>query len=107
MSSTAARASRAPASSPSHQSHHPATAMRVLVWGALGVVFGDIGTSPLYAMSETVSSHLMSTHGLKEKVTMTFGQYYGRDEVFGWTSLFFWAIAVVVSLKYVLLIMRA
>jgi KUP system potassium uptake protein len=81
--------------------------MRVLVWGALGVVFGDIGTSPLYAMSETVSSHLMATRGLKEKVTMAFGQYYGRDEVFGWTSLFFWAIGVVVSLKYVMLIMRA
>jgi KUP system potassium uptake protein len=81
--------------------------MRVLVWGALGVVFGDIGTSPLYAMSETVSSHLSSTLGVKDKVTMTFGQYYGRAEVFGWTSMFFWAIALVVSLKYVLLIMRA
>lgn len=81
--------------------------MRVLIWGALGVVFGDIGTSPLYAMSETVSSHLMATRGIKDKVTMAFGQYYGRDEVMGWTSLFFWAIAVVVSLKYVLLIMRA
>jgi KUP system potassium uptake protein len=81
--------------------------MRVLVYGALGVVFGDIGTSPLYAMSETVSSHLMAMHGLKEKVTMEFGQYYGRDEVLGWTSLFFWAIAIVVSLKYVVLIMRA
>jgi KUP system potassium uptake protein len=81
--------------------------MRVLVWGALGIVFGDIGTSPLYAMSETVSSHLMATRAIKEKVTMAFGQYYGRDEVFGWTSLFFWSIGIVVSLKYVMLIMRA
>lgn len=81
--------------------------MRVLVWGALGVIFGDIGTSPLYAMSETVSSHLMATRGMKDKVTMAFGQFYGRDEVFGWTSLFFWALAIVVSLKYVTLIMRA
>ena len=81
--------------------------MRALMWAALGVVFGDIGTSPLYAMSETVSSHLSSTHGIKEKVTMSFGQYYGRDEVLGWTSLFFWAIAFVVTLKYVVLIMRA
>jgi KUP system potassium uptake protein len=81
--------------------------MRVLIWGALGVVFGDIGTSPLYAMSETVSSHLMATRGIKDKVTMAFGQYYGQDEVFGWTSLFFWAIGIVVSLKYVTLIMRA
>jgi KUP system potassium uptake protein len=81
--------------------------MRALVWAALGVVFGDIGTSPLYAMSETVSSHLSSMHGIKEKVTMSFGQYYGKDEVLGWTSLFFWAIAFVVTLKYVVLIMRA
>ena len=88
-------------------SHHPRTALRLLVWAALGVVFGDIGTSPLYAMSETVSSHLMATHGIKEKVTMEFGQYYGRDEVLGWTSLFFWAISLVVTFKYVVLIMRA
>jgi KUP system potassium uptake protein len=79
----------------------------VLVWAALGVVFGDVGTSPLYAMSETVSSHLSAVHGVKEKVTMSFGQYYGRDEVLGWTSLFLWAIAIVVTLKYVVLIMRA
>src|SRR5204863_9298107 len=74
---------------------------------ALGVIFGDIGTSPLYAMSETVSSHLMATQGIKEKVTMSLGQYYGRPEVLGWTSLFFWAIALVVTLKYVVLILRA
>lgn len=95
------------ASSVERAPHHPQTSMRVLIWGALGVVFGDIGTSPLYAMSETVSSHLMATRGLHDKVTMAFGQYYGRDEVLGWTSLFFWAIAVVVTLKYIALIMRA
>ncbi len=97
----------ATASTSKLEGHHPRTAMRVLVWGALGVVFGDIGTSPLYAMSETVSSHLMAMHGLKDKVTMEFGQYYGRDEVLGWTSLFVWAIGIVVTLKYVVLIMRA
>ncbi len=79
----------------------------MLIWAALGVVFGDVGTSPLYAMSETVSSHLMATRGLQDKVTMELGQYYGRDEVFGWTSLFFWAFAIVVTIKYVVLIMRA
>ena len=77
------------------------------MWAALGVVFGDIGTSPLYAMSETVSSHLTATKGIKTKVTMEFGQFYGRDEVLGWTSMFFWAIALVVTLKYVILILRA
>lgn len=79
----------------------------MLVWAALGVVFGDIGTSPLYAMSETASSHLGAVHHIKEKVTMQLGQYYGRDEVFGWTSLFAWAIALVVTLKYVVLILQA
>ena len=83
------------------------TALRVLIWAALGVVFGDIGTSPLYAMSETVSSHLAATRDINTKVTMAFGQYYGRAEVLGWTSMFFWAIALVVTLKYVILILRA
>ena len=89
------------------RSTHSAASLRLLTWAALGVVYGDIGTSPLYAMSETVSSHLMSVHGVKEKVTMALGQYYGPEEVFGWTSLFVWAIAIVVSFKYVFLIMQA
>src|SRR5262249_22497433 len=79
----------------------------VLMWAALGVVYGDIGTSPLYAMSETVSSHLMATRGIRDKVTMAFGQYYGTGEVLGWTSMFFWALAIVVTLKYVVLILSA
>ena len=49
----------------------------------------------------------MATRGLEEKVTMTCGQYHGRDEILGWTSLFFWAIGVVVTLEYIVLIMRA
>jgi KUP system potassium uptake protein len=97
----------ATASAPHSHPGHRAPALRVLVWAALGVVFGDIGTSPLYAMSETVSSHLAATQGIKNKVTMHFGQFYGRDEVLGWTSMFFWAIALVVTLKYVVLILRA
>ena len=110
--STRAQASSPPVVSPVSSSRllahaGPTSSLRILVWGALGVVYGDIGTSPLYAMSETVSSHLMSTQGLKDKVTMAFGQYYGRDEVFGWTSLFFWALGIVVSFKYVTLIMSA
>ncbi len=87
--------------------NHGKASLRPLVWAALGVVFGDIGTSPLYAMSETVSSHLSSTQGMTEKVTMSFGQYYGRAEVLGFTSMFFWAVALVVTLKYVILIMTA
>ena len=101
-------AARSDASPPSrHATTHGTAPLRALVWAALGVVFGDIGTSPLYAMSETVSSHLMSTRDIHEKVTMSYGQYYGKSEVLGFTSLFFWAIAIVVTLKYVVLIMSA
>ena len=60
---------------------------------ALGVVFGDIGTSPLYAVKETFSP----SHG----IPLT------PDNVLGGLSTMFWALMIVVSLKYVLLIMRA
>jgi KUP system potassium uptake protein len=63
-----------------------------LTLGALGVVYGDIGTSPLYAMKEVFhTAHLPVTH----------------ENVLGVLSLIFWTITVVVSLKYVLLILRA
>ncbi|MBA2579871.1 MAG: KUP/HAK/KT family potassium transporter, partial [Thermoleophilaceae bacterium] len=64
-----------------------------LTLGALGVVFGDIGTSPLYAMKETFSEQ----HGLTPDPA----------SVYGVLSLVFWAITIIVSVKYVLLIMRA
>ena len=61
--------------------------------GALGVVFGDIGTSPLYAMREVfVGSHHLA-------VT--------EQRVFGVVSLVFWSLMVIVTLKYVAFIMRA
>ena len=60
---------------------------------ALGVVFGDIGTSPLYALKETFAP----SHG----IPLT------PDNVLGGLSTVFWALMVVVSLKYVVLIMRA
>src|SRR5688572_9071508 len=60
---------------------------------ALGVVFGDIGTSPLYAVKETFSE----AHG----IALT------HDNILAGLSLMFWSLMVVVSLKYVLLIMRA
>ncbi|MBC7779549.1 MAG: potassium transporter Kup [Proteobacteria bacterium] len=64
-----------------------------LVVGALGVVFGDIGTSPLYAMKEVFSEAYA--------VTAT------HDHVLGAVSLVFWALMLVVSVKYVMFIMRA
>jgi KUP system potassium uptake protein len=60
---------------------------------ALGIVFGDIGTSPLYAVKETFSAD----HG----IALT------PQSVFGGLSTIFWALMIVVSLKYVVLIMRA
>ncbi len=71
--------------------HHGSAA--ALTLGALGVVFGDIGTSPLYAMKETFSG----AHELAP----------AEANVYGVISLVFWAITIIVSLKYVLLVMRA
>ncbi len=60
---------------------------------ALGVVFGDIGTSPLYAVKETFSAE----HG----IALT------HENILAGLSLMFWSLMTVVSLKYVMLIMRA
>ncbi|HVU21469.1 MAG TPA: potassium transporter Kup [Rhizomicrobium sp.] len=64
-----------------------------LTLGALGVVFGDIGTSPLYAIRETAIA--------------TGGSVPHPFAIMGGLSLIFWALMSVVTLKYVLLIMRA
>ncbi|MEY2654556.1 MAG: hypothetical protein RLZZ524_1584, partial [Pseudomonadota bacterium] len=63
-----------------------------LTLGALGVVYGDIGTSPLYALKEVFhAGHVPAT----------------PDNILGVLSLIFWTMTIVVSLKYVLLILRA
>jgi KUP system potassium uptake protein len=64
-----------------------------LVVGAIGVVYGDIGTSPLYTLRQCFAG----THPL----ALT------EENVFGILSVIFWALAIVVTLKYVTLIMRA
>jgi len=64
-----------------------------LALGALGVVFGDIGTSPLYAM--------------RESALAVGGHAASQAAVYGALSLIFWALVVVVTLKYVVFIMRA
>src|SRR3954470_3148256 len=64
-----------------------------LALGALGVVFGDIGTSPLYAMRASVQA--------------AGGAAPSAMVVYGALSLIFWALILVVTLKYVFLIMRA
>jgi KUP system potassium uptake protein len=66
----------------------------VLSLGALGIVFGDIGTSPLYAMQTIFSA---DHHAVKTT----------HADVYGVASLVFWTLMIVVSIKYVTFIMRA
>ena len=76
------------------KSHAPQTpaALAALTLGALGVVYGDIGTSPLYALKEVFhAGHVPAT----------------PDNVLGVLSLIFWTMTTIVSLKYVMLILRA
>jgi KUP system potassium uptake protein len=70
--------------------HKRATGFK-LALGALGVVYGDIGTSPIYAFRESIA-HL--------------GYAPGRGEVVGVISLMFWSLTVIVMCKYVLLLLR-
>ncbi|APR87602.1 Kup system potassium uptake protein [Minicystis rosea] len=74
--------------------HHHGVSWALML-GALGVVYGDIGTSPLYAMKECFSTdsphHIAATSG----------------NVLGILSLIFWSLMLVVTLKYLVFIMRA
>ena len=76
----------------SPNSHDQKSTLAALTLGALGVVYGDIGTSPLYAFKEVFAhGHLAPT----------------PDNIHGILSLMFWTLTVIVSLKYVTLILRA
>lgn len=81
--------SAAAVSTPAVAGHPARTA---LLLGALGVVFGDIGTSPIYAFRES----LKAAGGAPAEAT-----------VFGVVSLVFWAVVLIVALKYVVFVMRA
>jgi KUP system potassium uptake protein len=70
-------------------------AQAALTLGAVGVVFGDIGTSPLYAVQAVFNP--ADPHPVAQT----------RASVYGVISLIFWAVTIVVTLKYVLLVMRA
>jgi KUP system potassium uptake protein len=82
------------------KSNHSATTQQpsrnrqaVLALGALGVVYGDIGTSPLYAV--------------RESVLAIGGHVAANTAILGAISLIFWSLMIVVTLKYIMLIMRA
>ena len=79
------------AASSTHSS--PRESLPVLMLGAIGVVFGDIGTSPLYALKESfVGPHPLAVDQL---------------HVFGVLSLIFWSLMLIVTVKYVFVAMRA
>ena len=73
-------------------SSHSKSSLTALILGAIGVVYGDIGTSVLYAVKEVFGSgHVPFT----------------PDNIYGILSIFFWTLTVIVSLKYVSLVLRA
>ena len=74
--------------------HHTPNNLAKLVLGCIGVVYGDIGTSPLYAMRESL--HAAGHDGV-----------ISRAEVIGVISLLIWTLILIVTVKYVLLVMRA
>lgn len=72
--------------------HASETSQTALTLGAIGVVFGDIGTSVLYTVKEIFATgHVQFTH----------------DNVYGVLSLIFWTLSLIVSIKYVVLVLRA
>jgi KUP system potassium uptake protein len=73
--------------------HQPHGSLAKLMVGAIGIVFGDIGTSPIYAFRETFAGH----HSLEPDAL----------HVYGVLSLIFWSMLIIVALKYVTVIMRA
>ncbi|MEO5809094.1 MAG: potassium transporter Kup [Sphingomicrobium sp.] len=75
------------------ENHTPQGRLPLLALGALGIVFGDIGTSPLYALKESfIGPHPLAVD---------------RLHIFGVLSLVFWTLMMVVTVKYVLIAMRA
>jgi len=72
---------------------HAKGSLTKLAVGAIGIVFGDIGTSPIYAFRETFAGH----HTLAPDLL----------HVYGVLSLIFWSMMIIVSIKYVTIIMRA
>jgi len=71
---------------------HAKSSLAALTLGAIGVVYGDIGTSVLYAMKEVFGSGHVN---------------FTPDNIFGILSIFFWTLTIIVSLKYVALVLRA
>src|SRR5258705_2128902 len=93
-SEPAITAAEAPAPT-GHGEAHSTAGFKALMLGSIGVVYGDIGTSPLYALREAV----VAASGTSTDAT--------PQAVLGVLSLILWALIVVVTLKYVLILLRA
>src|ERR1700682_1864531 len=78
-----------------HGDAHSTAGFKALLIGSIGVVYGDIGTSPLYALREAIVAATGAT-GTAD-----------AHAVLGVLSLILWALIVVVTLKYVLILLRA
>jgi KUP system potassium uptake protein len=90
------KATGAAASEPPLESdagHHPQGSLAKLAIGAIGIVYGDIGTSPIYAFRETFAGH----HPLPPDAL----------HIYGVLSLIFWSMMIIVSFKYLTIVMRA
>jgi KUP system potassium uptake protein len=82
---------------PAIHGHATPTSFWALTLGSIGVVYGDIGTSPLYALKESLAA--ATAHAGHAALT--------REMVVGVVSLILWALIIIVTLKYVVLVLRA
>src|SRR5262249_17704777 len=78
------------------QPAHSGASLWALVVGSIGVVYGDIGTSPLYAFRVAVTTAVGATGGMPTPAI-----------VFGIASLILWSLIIIVTLKYVVILLRA
>src|SRR5436305_5601319 len=78
-----------------HGEAHSTAGFKALLLGSIGVVYGDIGTSPLYALREAV----VAASGSGAAVTV--------QAMIGVLSLILWALIIIVTLKYVVILLRA
>src|SRR3954471_16264505 len=93
-SESAVTAAETPAAN-GHGEAHSTAGFKALMLGSIGVVYGDIGTSPLYALREAI----VAAAGSELAPT--------REVVLGVLSLILWALLVTVTLKYVVILLRA
>src|SRR5256884_9692768 len=94
MTSDVAASAPETAAANGHGEAHATAGFGALTLGSIGIVYGDIGTSPLYALREAVTA-------------ASAGGEVTSQAVLGVLSLILWALIIVVTLKYVLILLRA